>query len=94
MSQINSHEDFEKLIGKYAERLKVARTKYAAFEAEVAVLKRVLNVPAPATTSESVARDYDSMIKSANREMKEVDQLCKEFDDKFDRCARTLKLFK
>jgi len=94
MSEINSHEDFEKLIGKYAERLRAARTKYAAFEAEMTVLKDLLKVPAPSTASAPVAKYYNDMIKGVNNTMVEVDQFCRELDDSFDNCARTLKLFK
>ena len=94
MAEINSVEDYEKYLEKYAERLKLARRKYDEFKLELAVLDRAINLPAPAYASEAARKDYANMIKAPLRTLLDLDKLCKEFDGKFDAWARTIKQFK
>jgi hypothetical protein len=94
MAQINSAEDYDRLLEKYADRLKLARKKYDEFKLELAVLDRALSVPAPADISEVERGSYNFIVKSARSTIADVERFCEYLDDDFDRWAQTIKRFK
>jgi len=93
MAEINSAEDYQKLLDKYTDRLKLARRKYDEFKLELAMVDRSLSVAVPDGATEAQRNDYASMIKARRKRLQSLDDLCKDFDDRFDAWARTLKRY-
>jgi hypothetical protein len=92
MREINSAEDYKAVVEKYAARLKVARSKYDDFKRELTALEKALAVPASAAASASARKAYEELQQAGKRNLKTMDVVVSEYDDLFDRAARTVKL--
>jgi len=92
MREINSREDYEAVVEKYAARLKVARSKYDEFKKEFEALERALATPAPKEASDAERKDYGDLVAGALSSLKDLRRLINDYDDKFDTWSRTVKL--
>jgi hypothetical protein len=94
MREINTREDYEAVVEKYAARLKVARSKYDDFKKEVDALEKALATPAPKEASEAERKDYANLVKSSLLSLKDLRRMIGEYDDLFDTWTRSVKLFR
>lgn len=91
---IETREDYDAMVEKYAARLKVAQAKFDEYKREVDVLKKALDARIPAHATEAQKKQYDSMTRGALGSMRDVDRTISEMDDNFDRWVRLLKLMR
>ncbi len=94
MREINTREDYEAVVEKYAARLKVARSKYDDFKKEVDALEKALGVPAPKEASEAERKDYAALVAAGMLRVKDLRRLIAEYDDNFDGWTRSVKLIR
>jgi hypothetical protein len=94
MREINSREDYEAIVDKYAARLKVARAKYEDFKKEIAVVEKVLGASAPSYATDAERKEYNELVAESSRRLKNFDRYIADYDDFMDDAARTVKLFR
>lgn len=94
MDNIESREDYERIVKKYADRLKVARGKFDDFRRAIDEVEAALAKPAPKEATEEQAKDYASLVASGQRRLKDVERVVASYEDHFDTWKRTVKLYR
>lgn len=94
MREINSREDYEAVVEKYAARLRVAKGKYDDFKKEVDALEKALATPAPKEASDAERKDYAALVAGGMLRVKDLRRLIAEYDDNFDGWTRSVRLFR